>query len=208
MKKTVDVVAALIYRIKDGEREFMICQRGAHKPRPLAWEFVGGKVESGESFENALIRECREELDILVRPGELFMETLHEYPDVIVHLHLFYTEIAQGEPKLLEHNDLRWITPPMISQFEFCPADDVILARILMQYAQEKIPVGRWKHFKGGEYEVLGIARDSESLAPTVVYRALYGEGGLWTRPAMMWLESVERDGVIMPRFAYLGEDV
>jgi 8-oxo-dGTP diphosphatase len=164
MKKTVDVVAALIYRTMNGEQEFMICQRGAHKPRPLAWEFVGGKVESGESFPDALIRECREELDVLVRPGKLFMETIHEYPDIVVHLHLFYTEIEQGEPKLLEHNDLRWVTPPMISQFDFCPADDVILSRILMDYAREKIPTGRCDILKVGNMRSLELPRIPKRL--------------------------------------------
>jgi cyclomaltodextrinase len=64
---------------------------------------------------------------------------------------------------------------------------------------------GRYRHFKGNEYEVIGIARDSESMAEMVVYRALYDEGGLWVRPATMFAETVERDGRTMPRFHYLG---
>ncbi len=60
---------------------------------------------------------------------------------------------------------------------------------------------GRYRHFKGGAYELLGVARHSETLAPMAVYRALYGEGGLWVRPAEMWLETVERDGQTVPRF-------
>ena len=65
---------------------------------------------------------------------------------------------------------------------------------------------GRYRHFKGGEYEVIGVARHSETMEELVVYRALYGERGLWVRPAGMWLETVERDGQRQPRFAYLGE--
>ena len=64
---------------------------------------------------------------------------------------------------------------------------------------------GRYRHFKGGEYELLGVARHSETLEPMVVYRALYGEGGLWVRPAAMWNELVDRDGCRGPRFSYLG---
>ena len=70
----------------------------------------------------------------------------------------------------------------------------------------QTIRPGRWRHVKGNEYEVIGVARHSETLEPMVVYRALYGEGGLWVRPASMWLETVERDGVTHPRFTYLGE--
>ena len=69
-----------------------------------------------------------------------------------------------------------------------------------------EIQPGRYRHFKGGEYEVIGVARHSETMEKLVVYRALYGERGLWVRPAGMWLETVERDGQRLPRFAYLGE--
>ena len=122
----VDVVAALIW---DGEK-FMICQRPAHKSNALLWEFVGGKVEPGESHADALVRECREELDITVTVGDLFMELTHTYPDITVHLFLYHATIADGVPQMLEHHDLRWITPDDIPQYVFCPADDVILERI------------------------------------------------------------------------------
>lgn len=122
----VDVVAALI---RDGEK-FLICQRPAHKSNALLWEFVGGKVEPGESHAAALIRECREELDITVAVGELFMELTHTYPDITVHLHLYHAAITDGSPRMLEHNDLLWITPAEIPHYTFCPADTVILKRI------------------------------------------------------------------------------
>lgn len=69
----------------------------------------------------------------------------------------------------------------------------------------DPIKCGRYRHFKGNEYEVLGIARHSETLEELVVYRALYGDFGLWVRPAKMWNETVTRDGVTQPRFTYLG---
>lgn len=121
-----DVVAALIW---EGDR-FLACQRPAHKARGLLWEFVGGKVEPGETKEAALIRECREELDITIAPQDVFMEVIHEYPDLTVRLTLFNASIAEGTPKLLEHNDLRWITVREIDSLEFCPADEEILKKL------------------------------------------------------------------------------
>ena len=69
------------------------------------------------------------------------------------------------------------------------------------------IKPGRYRHFKGKEYEVIGVALHSETLEPMVVYRALYGEGGLWVRPAAMWTEQVDRDGYSGPRFTYIGPE-
>lgn len=121
-----EVVAALIWK----GNQFMICQRPAHKARGLLWEFVGGKVEPGESKEQALVRECREELAVTVQVGEVFMEVTHEYPDLTVHLTLFHASIQEGTPQLLEHNDIRWITVEEIDEYPFCPADEVILERL------------------------------------------------------------------------------
>ena len=70
----------------------------------------------------------------------------------------------------------------------------------------DELKPGRYRHFKGNEYELLGVARHSETLEPMVVYRALYGERGLWVRPAPMWSEQVERDGYCGPRFTYIGD--
>lgn len=123
----VDVVAALIWN----KNQFMICQRPAHKKRGLLWEFVGGKVEPGETKEQALIRECREELDIILEVGDVFMEVDHIYPDITIHLTLLHASIAEGKPKKLEHNDIRWISPTEIPQYDFCPADQEILERII-----------------------------------------------------------------------------
>lgn len=130
-----EVVAALIW---NGD-QFLICQRPAHKVRGLLWEFVGGKVEPGETKEQALIRECREELAITLSVGEMFMDVLHEYPDLNVHLNLFNASISEGTPQMLEHNDIRWITPQEIPQYEFCPADKVILRRL--QNSGDKITI-------------------------------------------------------------------
>ena len=126
-----EVVAALIWQ----EDRFMICQRPAHKARGLLWEFVGGKVEPGETKAQALIRECKEELAVTLAVGEVFMDVVHEYPDLTVHLTLFNATIAEGIPQKLEHHDIRWITPGEIPEYEFCPADEEILAKIRKVYS-------------------------------------------------------------------------
>ena len=126
----IEVVAALIWQ----GNKFMICQRPANKARALLWEFVGGKVEPGETKEQALIRECREELAVTLSVGNVFMDVIHEYPDLTVHLTLFNATIAGGEPQKLEHNDIQWITPSEIPNYDFCPADEEILAKICEVY--------------------------------------------------------------------------
>jgi len=122
-----EVVAALIWD-KD---KFMICQRPAHKARGLLWEFVGGKVEPGETPRQALVRECQEELAVTVTVGEIFMEVVHEYPDLTVHLTLFHAAISDGTPQMLEHNAIHWITPAQIPNYAFCPADEIILQKLM-----------------------------------------------------------------------------
>ena len=125
-KKVTEVVAALIW---SGDK-FLICQRPAHKARGLLREFVGGKVEPGETKEQALVRECQEELAVTLSVGDMFMEVNHQYPDLNVHLTLFNAVIHEGTPQMLEHNDIRWITPEEIPQYDFCPADEEILRRL------------------------------------------------------------------------------
>ncbi len=122
----VEVVAALVWE----DDKFMICQRPANKARAHLWEFVGGKVEPGETKERALVRECQEELAITLSVGGEYMDVVHEYPDINVHLTLFNAKIKEGTPKLLEHMDIRWITPAEVPQYDFCPADTEILKKI------------------------------------------------------------------------------
>ena len=133
--QVTEVVAALIWQ--DGK--FMIRQRPSHKARGLLWEFVGGKVERGETKEQALIRECREELAVTISVGDVFMEVLHEYPDITVHLTLFNAGLSEGEPQLLEHVDLKWIESSEIPRYEFCPADEEILKKIQEREGRERV---------------------------------------------------------------------
>lgn len=159
MVKAVDVVAALIW----DNGKFMICQRPAHKARGLLWEFVGGKIEPNESGEQALIRECREELNIEVSVGEVFIEVTHKYPDITVHLIVYNATIKEGAPQLLEHAALKWITPDEIKFFNFCPADDKILKKIIKERSNGKTKktLGKKgerlaaKHLKRKGYKIL-----------------------------------------------------
>ena len=124
--KVTEVVAALIW---DGDR-FFIARRPPEKKRGLLWEFVGGKVEPGETHEQALARECREELAANVIVNDIFMSVVHEYPDITVRLTLFNAAFDSCEPTLLEHVDSRWITVSEIDDYDFCPADEDILAEL------------------------------------------------------------------------------
>ncbi|MBQ9997096.1 MAG: (deoxy)nucleoside triphosphate pyrophosphohydrolase [Clostridia bacterium] len=133
MRTVTEVVAALIWQ----NDRFMICQRPANKKRARLWEFVGGKVEPGETKEAALIRECMEELAVTVAPQNIFMDVVHEYPDITVHLTLFNAVITAGTPQKLEHNDIKFITVDEIPQYEFCPADVEILEKIKENYRGE-----------------------------------------------------------------------
>lgn len=122
----IEVVAAFIQE----NNRFMICQRPQNKARGLLWEFVGGKVEAGESKEQALIRECQEELSITIEPTNALVDVTYNYSDISIHLTLFKCIVFKGEPALLEHKDIKWITTSEISEYDFCPADKKILNKL------------------------------------------------------------------------------
>ena len=122
-KKKLEVVAALIER---GDT-FLACQRPAHKARGLLWEFLGGKVEPGETREEAIVRECREEIGVTIAVRGIVTEVTHEYEELIVHLTLLRASIAEGEPQALEHADIRFITIAEAEGYPFCAADRELL---------------------------------------------------------------------------------
>ena len=124
-----EVAAALIWK----DDTFMICQRPPHKARGLLWEFVGGKLEAGETAPEALIRECREEIGVTVKPLSLFMDVVHPYPDLTVHLMVYNAVIESGEIQMLEHVDIKWIKVSEIGNYDFCPADVEILEKLVRE---------------------------------------------------------------------------
>lgn len=117
--KIIEVVAALLCR----GQQFLICRRPAHKARAGLYEFPGGKVEADETPQDALSRECREELGIDTIVGCPVADVTHTYPDLTIHLTLYAVTIPNGDPEPLEHDDLRWITASQLNDFPFCPAD-------------------------------------------------------------------------------------
>lgn len=118
-----EVVAALIH---DGER-FLICQRPPGKARGGLWEFPGGKLEEGETPQEALRRECLEELDTQIDIGNAIADVTHVYPDTTVRLRLYEAVITGRPPRMIEHSDMRWIRACELDEFDFCPADVGIL---------------------------------------------------------------------------------
>ena len=129
-KKKLAIVAAFIRK----DNKFLICQRPANKARALLWEFVGGKVEKGETNQQALIRECQEELAIQIKVGDLFYTINHEYDDIDITLYIYHAQIVDGIITRLEHNDIQWITSSEIDNFTFCPADIEVLDYIKKNY--------------------------------------------------------------------------
>lgn len=125
-RRELDVVAALLVR----NGRFLICQRPADKERALEWEFPGGKIEPGESPQEALVRECAEELAVEIAVGGLYAETTHSYPEFSIRLRLYDCEVVGGEPQQLEHNALAWIGASEMEQFDFCPADLVFVEKL------------------------------------------------------------------------------
>jgi len=124
--RIIEVAAALIWQ-KD---RFFVCQRPENKARARLWEFPGGKIEPGETGEEALIRECREELDITLTVESLCTDVTHAYPELTVHLTLYNAVIREGSPKLLEHKAMQWIRAEEIPALEFCPADQAFFPAI------------------------------------------------------------------------------
>lgn len=121
----LEVVAAMI---RLGGKA-LLCRRPEGKNQGGKWEFPGGKIEPGETGEQALARECREELDVELRVGAALADVAQAYPGRTVHLTLYAAQILRGEPRRLEHSEIRWVPIPELAAYDLCPAD----ARLLEQ---------------------------------------------------------------------------
>lgn len=119
MKKQINVVGAVL--LQNGK--ILCAQRSEHMSLPLLWEFPGGKIEAGETPQEALKRELEEELTIEAEVGEQVESTTFEYDFGIVILTTFYCALIAGEPTLTEHAEIRWLVPDKLSQLEWALAD-------------------------------------------------------------------------------------
>lgn len=117
------VVGALIKK----NDKILVFQRPLHKLNGGLWEFVGGKVEKGETPQEALIRECKEEIDVLVKPEKLIYSFDFDYPEIKIHLMIFESEIISGQINLKEHINCKWIPISDLNNYSFCPADIPII---------------------------------------------------------------------------------
>ena len=133
VKKSIEVSAALIFR--DGQ--LLITQRHAKSHLGGLWEFPGGKRESGETFEQCLVREIREELGVEISVGELFEEVRHDYPEKSVHLKFFICQLISGEPQPLDCAAVKWIDKAQLDAHEFPAADAQLLVKL-------KSPLKQW----------------------------------------------------------------
>ena len=129
-KRELFVVAGAI--IKDGK--VFAAQRGNSGKTAFKWEFPGGKINPGETPEQALARELLEELSINVKVHELIYQVVDEYEDVILHIDTYKCELVSGVPTLSEHIALAWSNNEELDKLEFSPADDPVLAKIKKLY--------------------------------------------------------------------------
>lgn len=119
-------MAALLWK----EGKLFICQRAKHKNQGLLWEFPGGKIEEKESPQEALKRECQEELNIVIDVKDLQGESSFRYENFSVHIRFFNAEIIHGEPENKEHEAIKWVNISELADYEFCPADRDIIQLI------------------------------------------------------------------------------
>jgi 8-oxo-dGTP diphosphatase len=123
-----EVTAAIF---KNKQDEILICQRPAGKNCALLWEFPGGKQEPGETLEECIVRECIEELSVEIKVLQKFDEVTHEYNDKTVHITFFECVFLNGVLMKKEHNDIKWVNIAELQRYEFCPADKLIVEKII-----------------------------------------------------------------------------
>ena len=122
-----EVSAAIIY---DSDGSILICRRGEGGNCAGLWEFPGGKREAGETMEECLVRECREELDIVIGIDSLYEEFVYDYPDRTIRFAFFEARIISGTPRTNVHSDMRWVTRRGLADFDFCTADAGLVERL------------------------------------------------------------------------------
>ena len=130
--RTFSIAVALIRQ----NRKYLIGQRPKSKPQGGYWEFPGGKQKPGESISQALIRECREELDVLIQPEGPVLTTEYQYPDRQVKLHFWDARLLEGTPKPLAQQQLVWASPNELRNYPFCPANEEMIAFLQQRHIE------------------------------------------------------------------------
>jgi mutator protein MutT len=122
----MEVAAAIIRQ----NNQILICQRGAEGNCAFLWEFPGGKLESDETMEQCAIRECREELQIDIAIRDIYAKLIYKYPDKEIAFTFFNAQLIGGAITTAVHADFKWVLPDELKNYEFCPADVAIVARL------------------------------------------------------------------------------
>ena len=124
--KTTEVSAAILRR----NGKILICKRKGGGSCAHLWEFPGGKRNPEENWEDCLVRECQEELDVEIRVLSVRETVFQEYPDIAVRIRFFETKLSRGEPRALVHEEIRWVAPSSLPDFAFCPADGDLIRKL------------------------------------------------------------------------------
>lgn len=128
--KIVKVAAAIIQ--KDGK--YLITRRHKHSHLGHLWEFPGGKLETDETPELCIVRECKEEIDLEIKPLSLFKEVIHSYPEVKLHLYFLLCEIVSGTPRAIDCAGIEWVFPSELINYEFPEADIQIINELMLTH--------------------------------------------------------------------------
>ena len=202
-----------IYFINRAGRILMTRRSEGKKRFPGVWGPVGGRALKGETGVSACAREAKEQLGLTADMPHARLLVCHKEDNVLHEVFLLYQNVKdeelQPDPKNVA--EYCWKLPEDVTadeamgpDMEKLPTRRAVFPFVSLESMRRRIPLGHYRHFKGNEYLVQGLALHTETMEPLVIYQAMYGPGEIWVRPARMWTEQVERDGYSGPRFMLL----
>lgn len=196
---TVDPLNRILLTLRSADKEFY----------PNLWEVTAGSVLAGESSRDGAVRELLEETGLKEAPDALHLISTFDFPGVFVDIYAHRMKVASVNLQQGETSSYRFATldqiDELIAQGKMAPH---IIHHLhtcregLEFFLHPTVEPGRYRHYKGGEYEALGMATHSETGEPMVVYRALYGDQKVWVRPAAMWNDLILRGNLALRRFS------